>query len=78
MTRRQPGIRWAYLAVGVSLVAFAVLGVGLLMAGMGSLAGLPGPATPGGFRDNDPAAVATCFGALALVFAYASYRSMRR
>ena len=62
----------------VSTVAFAVLGAGLIMAGMASLARLLGPATPGGFRDNDLAAVATCFGVLALVFAYASYRSMRR
>jgi hypothetical protein len=106
MNRRRPGIRRAYLAVGlgglalvvsalgvvapparitwtpgtarVSLVAFAVLGAGLVMAGLASLDGLLGPATPGGFRDNDLAAVATCFGVLALVFAYASYRSMRR
>jgi len=60
------------------LVAFAALGVGLIAAGVASLAGLFGPTEPGGFRTNDFAAVAICFGAVALVFAYASYRSMNR
>jgi hypothetical protein len=61
-----------------SLVAFAALGVGPIVAGVASLAGFFGRTNPGGFRTNDFAAVAICFGALALVFAYASYRSMNR
>jgi hypothetical protein len=51
-------ITWTRGTAQVALVAFAVLGAGLIIAGMASLAGLLGPATPGGFRDNDLAAVA--------------------
>ena len=69
---------WTRRKALVSLVASAVVGTGLIAAGLASLAGLLGPTEPGGFRTNDFAAVAICFGAVALTFAYASYRSMQR
>lgn len=53
------------------------MGTGLVAAGLASLAGV-GPTEPGGFRTNDFAAVTICFGALALVFAYACHRSRQR
>ena len=60
------------------MVASSVVGIGLIAVGLASLAGLLGPTEPGGFGTNDFAAVTICFGALALVFAHASYRSMQR
>jgi hypothetical protein len=69
---------WSRRTAVISLIAFAILGAGLIVAGGASLAGLLGPTEPGGFRTNDFAAVAICLGAVALVFAYASYRSILR
>jgi hypothetical protein len=71
-------INWTRRTALVSLVVFAVGGTGLIAAGLASLVGLLGPTEPGGFRTNDFAAVTICFGAVALVFAYGSYRSMQR
>ena len=71
-------IAWTRRKALASLVAFAFVGIGLIAAGLASLAGLLGTAEPGGFRTNDFAAVAICFGTVALVFAYASYRSLQR
>jgi hypothetical protein len=84
--RRDRGIRWAFLTVGLggllygagSALAGREVPVGVVAAGLASLAGLLGPTEPGGFRTNDFAAVAICFGAVALVFAYGSYRALER
>jgi hypothetical protein len=78
LVQRPPNLTWTRRKALAALVAFAVLGIGLIGAGVASLAGLLGPTQPGGFRTNDFAALAICFGAVALVFAYASYRSMNR
>jgi hypothetical protein len=71
-------LTWSRRTAVISLVVFTVLGTGLIAAGGTSLAGLLGSTEPGGFRTNDFAAATICFGAVALAFAYASYRSMLR
>lgn len=78
LVQRPTNLTWTRRKALASLVAFAALGVGLIAAGVASLVGLLGSTKPGGFRTNDFAALAICFGAVALVFAYASYRSMNR
>jgi hypothetical protein len=69
---------WSRRKAVISLIAFAFLGGGLIAAGGASLAGLLGPTEPGGVRTNDFAAVTICFGAVALAFSSASYRSILR
>jgi hypothetical protein len=49
LVQRPASVTWTRLKALASLLAFAALGVGLIAAGVASLAGLFGPTEPGGF-----------------------------